>query len=188
MADIDTVAGGAPLDTPASPAQPVGAPGHHPAFTPGAPASEMVRFEVVGDPKPKGSKRGFVVDGHAVLADAGGADAARWFDAVATVAHEHAEARGAPLDGALELAITFRFKMPKSRPAAVRRAVIAPRTTAPDLSKLVRAVEDAMQAAGLIADDARIARLIADKIELIDSWSGAEICVRPLRVGLGGVT
>ena len=64
--------------------------------------------------------------------------------------------------------------MPKSRPKKVRERGYAPKTTAPDLDKLVRAVCDALQAGGLITSDARIATLTARKREVV-GWTGATI-------------
>lgn len=152
-----------------------------PAWSPG----DTVRFQVYGRPYPQGSKRAFVVKGKAQLADSAGPAGARWRDAVVIAARKERDARGAALDGALEVAITFRFPMPANRPKYVRSQIICPKATAPDLSKLVRAVEDGMEAAGLIINDARIARWIVDKVEVFDTWAGAEICVRPMQFGTG---
>lgn len=152
---------------------------------PTAVPTDVVRFRVYGRPYPQGSKRAFVVKGKAQLADAAGPAGARWRDAVVVAARKERETRDAALDGALELAVTFRFPMPANRPKYVRNQVIYPKATAPDLSKLVRAVEDGIEAAGLITNDARIAREIIDKVEVLDTWIGADICVRPMRFGTG---
>jgi Holliday junction resolvase RusA-like endonuclease len=54
---------------------------------------------------------------------------------------------GPPLDGALELTVTFWFPRPKSAKKGARW-----KTTAPDLDKLARGVGDALQIAGTIVE------------------------------------
>jgi Holliday junction resolvase RusA-like endonuclease len=66
--------------------------------------------------------------------------------------------------------------MPASRPVAMRRAGQGPKTTAPDLDKLVRSVGDALTEGGLIRDDARICAVHATKSE-VQGWSGAVITI-----------
>ena len=130
----------------------------------------VITFDVVGQPAAQGSKR-HVGGGRMVETAAGHAP---WRAAVAAAARTHAP--DTPLDGPITLIVVFRFTMPKSRPRAVRDAGTAPKTTAPDLDKLVRAVGDGLQAGGLIADDARIAEVRASKVEVI-GWTGATITV-----------
>ena len=140
----------------------------------------MITFEVVGLPKPQGSKVAFNAGGRARMKESGGAEHAAWRNQVAQVARDiaqHADVLGfiAPLDGALELSILFRFPMPASRSKATRALGEVAKTTAPDLSKLIRAVEDSLTAAGLIADDARIARYgRMSKVETT-GWTGCTI-------------
>lgn len=152
--------------------------------TPGNPMP-TVRFKVYGDPTSQGSKKPFIDprSGKPRMKEQTGAKLKTWRAAVTEAAVAAAEHLPGPLDGALELGVTFRFPMPASRPKWIRTLRTVPKATAPDLSKLVRALEDAMKVGGVIRDDARIARLIADKIEVADAWLGAEVCVRPLRVG-----
>jgi len=137
----------------------------------------MIAFEVVGLPKPQGSKVAFNAGGRARMKEAGGAEHAAWRNQVAQVARniaQHADVP-APLDGPLELSILFRFPMPASRSKATRALGEVAKTTAPDLSKLIRAVEDSLTAAGLIADDARIARYgRMSKVETT-GWTGCTI-------------
>lgn len=135
---------------------------------------KRVEFEVIGDPRPQGSKRAFVANGRAVVKEASGAAHATWRNQVATAARDVAgqDDIAAPLDGALILDVTFRFPMPKSRSKAVRAEGHCVKTTAPDTSKLVRALEDGLQAGGLIVDDARIHTVIASKVEVV-GWTGA---------------
>ena len=134
----------------------------------------LVTFDVIGVPAPQGSKRAFVANGRAVMKESGGDKFASWRNAVATVARHHAART--PLDGALGLTIEFRFPMPASRSKRVRQLGRIPKTTAPDTSKLVRCVEDALQAAGLVVDDARFTTIEACKVETV-GWSGAVITV-----------
>jgi Holliday junction resolvase RusA-like endonuclease len=123
----------------------------------------IVSFDVVGVPRPQGSKQAFSAgNGKARMKEAGGLEFAAWRNAVAEAARREAEKLDGPLDGMLRLRVTFRFPMPKSRPKWMRECGMVPKTTAPDTSKLVRCVEDAFQAAGLIVDDA---------------WTGAELTI-----------
>lgn len=128
----------------------------------------QVTFEVVGNPAAQGSKR-HVGGGRMVEMAKGHAP---WRAAVAAAARDVAP--DVPLDGPLTLDVEFRFPMPKSRARRLRDAGRAPKTTAPDLDKLVRAVGDALTAGGLITDDARITEVHASKVEVV-GWTGATI-------------
>lgn len=79
-----------------------------------------------------------------------------WREAVIHYAREHYQ--GPPLDGPLELQVTFWFPRPKSAKRNARY-----KTTAPDLDKLCRGLGDALEIAGTIASDARIVRWTAEK-------------------------
>ncbi len=141
-------------------------------------------FDIIGTPKPQGSKRAFTANGRAMMKESGGNAFAAWRNAVADKARAEAERLGGCYDVPLRLDVTFRFPMPKSRRAALRRLGMIPKTTAPDTSKLVRALEDGLQAGGLIRDDALIADLHAVKIEVWDNgdgdaWTGAAVAIRP---------
>jgi len=131
-----------------------------------------VEFEVIGLPAAQGSKRHV---GNGVMVESS-KKVAPWRDSVAGAARDIAERIGdsAPFDGPLDLDVTFRFPMPASRKAAVRSAGHAPKTTAPDLDKLIRAVGDALTTSGLIRDDARISTITAEKVEVV-GWTGAII-------------
>jgi Holliday junction resolvase RusA-like endonuclease len=136
-----------------------------------------VTFDVFGDPQPQGSKKAFVVNGKARMVEDAGKAGANWRDAVAQAALVERGRIGRPLDGALYLDVIFRFRMPRSRTKAIRLAGIVAKTTTPDLSKLVRSLEDGLQAVRLIADDARIHDLRARKLEVLDEWTGAHVRV-----------
>lgn len=144
----------------------------------------LCSFDVIGIPRAQGSKRAFVVNGKARMTEAAGAAGANWRDAVATAARKEADeiqnGRGItseipPFDGPLQLAVTFYFPMPRSRKKADRDRGILPKTTAPDTSKLVRSLEDGLQAAGLIVDDARFYDISASKWERLGEWCGATV-------------
>lgn len=144
----------------------------------------LLTFEVLGTPAPQGSKAAVVgKDGRARLIEGrrrSGRDAhTAWRNAVALAARGQAELfeLAAPLDCPLLLDVEFRFPMPKSRTKAVRESGHALKTTKPDLDKLLRTVSDALVDGGLIADDARVARMIASKHE-VAGWLGATIHLR----------
>lgn len=135
----------------------------------------LVSFQVVGIPKPQGSKQPFKDKaGNARMKESGGLDFARWRNAVSDAAVTALDGRK-PLDGALGLYIEFRHRMPQSRPAADRRRGWAWMTVDPDTDKLVRAVGDALQAAGLIVNDSRFCVIYASKIEIVEGPIGATI-------------
>ena len=134
-----------------------------------------VSFEVLGLPSPQGSKRHV---GNGVMVESSKTLKA-WRDSLADAARDVAKDVGL-LDGPLRVTVEFRSPMPRSRPAAVRRRGIAPKTTAPDLDKLCRALGDALEIGGLIASDALICEWRAQKWEVV-GWTGAVITITPLR-------
>ena len=114
----------------------------------------MIRFTVYGSAEPAGSKRAFVVNGHAVVSDAN-RKSRGWKTQVSATARD--AYRGALLDG--PIAVTMRFYRP--RPAGhmgkkgVRASAPGHPATRPDVLKLARAVEDALT--GVVwRDDAQI--------------------------------
>jgi Holliday junction resolvase RusA-like endonuclease len=119
----------------------------------------MISFTVYGLAQPGGSKRGFIVNGRAVITDAN-AKVKDWRTQVVNAAVD-AKPMGAPLlDG--PLCVTMRFYRP--RPAGhylangclskTGRETTAP-ATRPDVLKLARAVEDSLSGI-LWRDDAQI--------------------------------
>lgn len=142
--------------------------------------SRQVAFYVPGVPTPQGSHRlGRNRDGEAHII----ADNSQSLDAWRNTVTAHAmKARGRArvrFDGPVALMVTFRFPIPASRPAAVRRSGLGWKAVRPDLDKLVRAVGDALTASSLIRDDAQIVELHAAKVESSSSH-GATITVSPL--------
>ena len=134
----------------------------------------MLDINVIGLPGAQGSKRhvggGRMVEMSKTLP--------AWRDSVTWTAA--GEWHGAPpMDGPLALFVEFRFPMPASRSKTVRLRGMARKVTAPDLDKLVRAVGDALTAAGVIRDDARIAHIVATKVEVV-GWTGASIRVEEM--------
>ena len=75
-----------------------------------------------------------------------------------------------PLDGALELEVTFWIERPRSITVEQRRRP----TVTPDLDKLVRTM-DSLTVSGLIRDDARIVTIRATKEYADDEPAGARI-------------
>ena len=140
-----------------------------------------IEFFVPGDPAPQGSKRHV---GNGVMIESS-KKVKPWRSAV------HAEAVDAmrvndgtfPLDGALAVDLTFYRRMPASRKAVDRKRGWRWATTKPDIDKLVRSTLDALTSAGLIADDARIARLAATKCETYAGETGVLIEVRTITEG-----
>lgn len=145
--------------------------------------SEPIVFEVVGVPAPQGSHTAISRGGKPALIPAGTKTSRLahrdWRVAVAEAARDAAPADG-PLDGPLAIWVTFRFPLPSSRSAVVKRTGWAWKATKPDLDKLARSTCDGLVVGGLIRDDSRIVELHLQKVE-VDAWSGAEIHVEPCR-------
>lgn len=153
--------------TPMTPAAPLPAAGTLPAVgeTPVTPTAgtPLLQIHVVGVPAPQGSKRGFVNPHTGRVAMVESSKKVKpWRKAVAEAATEAcagaAEWLGldgwVPLDGPLEVAMVFTLRKPLSAPKRTRTWP----TKYPDVSKLCRSTEDALTAAGVWADDARVVR------------------------------
>ena len=135
-----------------------------------------VRFDVLGVPRPQGSKRAFAVNGKARLAESGGTAVAAWRNAVADKARAVAGEHGT-FSTAVSVRVAFVFPMPASRTRAQHNAGMIPKTTAPDIDKLLRAMFDGFTAGGLIRDDALIVEVASTKVELSGGWSGASVTI-----------
>lgn len=126
----------------------------------------VVRFFVSGLPATAGSKRGFPVRrkngtiGVAMVADC--KRAKPWMASVACVAAEHVET---PIDGPVTLSLTFHLPRPKSHYGAkgLKATAMMKHTKAPDLTKLVRCVEDALKGIAWF-DDSQVWRQHTAKI------------------------
>jgi Holliday junction resolvase RusA-like endonuclease len=114
----------------------------------------MIDFTVIGKPEPAGSKKGFVIKGHVVIADAN-KKAKPWKLEVEVAAIQAMGERPAYDE---PLVAAFLFGMP--RPKTVKRELPSVR---PDTTKLIRAVEDACT--GIVwKDDALIVMQHASKM------------------------
>lgn len=136
-----------------------------------------VQFDVIGVPAPQGSKtrmpNGVILEGRR---EAQRARHRSWRDSVATAAREASQSLSEPLSGPITASVTFRFPMPQARPKRLRLVGHAPKTTTPDLSKILRATEDALVDGGLIVDDRLIWRYERlEKLEIAAGWTGATI-------------
>jgi Holliday junction resolvase RusA-like endonuclease len=115
-------------------------------------------FEVLGDPKPQGSKRA-IMPKHGtqpVVIESAGQPLKDWRRAMTDAARE---ARGdAPtIDAPVAVSLAFRLVAPKARrwpfPAV-----------APDIDKLARAALDSLTQSRVIRDDARVVQLHCTKV------------------------
>jgi len=127
--------------------------------------SKTRAFELVvyGQPAPAGSKTaGHTTDGRVFLRDAS-KGAAAWKRAVAQVAGDRMQGREL-LDGPLTIAVDFYLPRPKGhygargiRPSAPKHHIVKP-----DATKLLRAVEDALQGV-VYRNDSQIVRQTVTK-------------------------
>ena len=131
----------------------------------------MIRFVVIGDPAPQGSKRHV---GHGVMVESS-KRVKPWRQAVAVAAV--AARNGAPaLDCPVDVAITFWLPRPAS--LTRKRLALGP-CRKPDIDKLLRSTFDALSDAGVWTDDARVVSCTAAKrYTVITGHAGAEITIR----------
>jgi crossover junction endodeoxyribonuclease RusA len=144
----------------------------------------VIRFDVLGEPAPKGSMRAIMVRGHAQLIP-GGDDATRsrlrtWTQAIVGAASlaffDAARTKRAHFEEvALEIEIEFRLRKPATTKYPERPI------GKPDADKLERAVLDALT--GLVYDDdSRVVVLSSTKQWASPGREGATIAVRPADV------
>ena len=158
----------------------------------GAPV--QVRFTVYGRPAPQGSKRPVGRDrfGRALMVESS-KHVKPWREAVkaaalATLPHVR-------FDEPLTAHMTFSFDRPKSHWRTGKNAHLLKPTaplvpvTPPDLSKLIRATEDAITDAGIWRDDSLVASLVVAKAFVGSSNAldrpGAVIAIAPYSPGGG---
>lgn len=110
-----------------------------------------VQFWVDGIPIPQGSKNAYVRGKRAVVVDVNASKLKPWRQTVAKAAD-----LGITFTGPLEVLLYFHMPTPK-RPKYALPAV------KPDIDKLTRAVFDALTDGGLIEDDSRVVRIVAEK-------------------------
>jgi Holliday junction resolvase RusA-like endonuclease len=117
-------------------------------------------FIVSGEPKPQGSKRGFVTKhGRVALVEQAGKPLKEWRDRVAqsAVAARIASGWAAYAAEPMGVSLVFSFK----RPLRPKHPVPAVR---PDIDKLTRAVLDAVTDAHVWQDDGQVISLRVEKI------------------------
>lgn len=125
------------------------------------PTGNLVFYITVdGVPGPQGSKR-HVGNGRMVESSK---KVVPWRKAVAKAATASMPKDWETLDGPLYVEIDFHLPRPKSAP----KTIDIPAIRYPDVSKLVRATEDALTQCGVWADDARIVRELTSKRYAVD--------------------
>ena len=127
----------------------------------------MITFEVKGRPATAGSKRPIIAgNGRLRTIDSSGERGKSWRSSLVDKALEFHS--GALLDGPLRLTLEFTFSRPKKHFFTGKRSTVlrddAPslHTSKPDVTKLTRAVEDALTKV-LWIDDAQIAETVQSK-------------------------
>lgn len=136
-----------------------------------------VRFEVFGTPQPKGSARGFVAmkaGKPRAIVTSDNKKLRGWADSVRYAAQDAGDVF---FEGAVRLDIDFHFSRPKSATPKKRPFM----TTRPDVSKLVRAAEDALNGI-LWKDDAQVVLIVATK-SYVDGPGGAVVTVTEVLAG-----
>ncbi|MFY9586681.1 MAG: RusA family crossover junction endodeoxyribonuclease [Actinomycetota bacterium] len=134
-------------------------------------------FFVAGQPMTQGSKRAFVVKGHAVITEQGGDRWRLWRHAVSDGARL---ARGDQpmLDGPVAVNLAFWLPKPASAPKRKRTWPIGARSG--DLDKLARSCCDSMSGV-LYDDDAAIVRLYVCKDWAAGTGPGVAVYAREVR-------
>lgn len=140
-------------------------------------SSSAVTFVVPGRAQPGGSKRAFIRGGRAVVTDAN-KNVGAWKERVSIVAA--GAYRNAPLAGPLRLSISVVCIRPASHftsKGALAKGAREYPSVKPDLTKLVRAIEDALT--GIVwVDDAQVVHQCAEKI--YGARDEVVVAVRPM--------
>lgn len=138
----------------------------------------MIHFSVDGKPATAGSKRGILIPRKGkkpfiAMKDMSGDNGRAWR---ALVQDRARQAMTIPLEGALVLLCSFRQPRPKKHYLTSGLRPDAPEApdTPPDATKLVRAIEDALNGV-LWIDDSRIVLQVIRKVYA--ETFGADICV-----------
>lgn len=124
------------------------------------------RFFVSGLPATAGSKRGFPVRRkNGTIGVAMVADCKRAKPWMASVAYVAARMFDAPIDGPIKLSLTFHLPRPKNHYGAkgLKASAMIEHTKKPDLTKLVRCVEDALKGIAWL-DDSQVWQQTTAKI------------------------
>jgi crossover junction endodeoxyribonuclease RusA len=121
-----------------------------------------MEITVYGKPSPQGSKKfmGVNKQGKGILME-NSPKLIPWRNAVSEAAVKELDRLGrpAPFDVALDVMMVFTFL----RPSSAKRSKRSHPSVYPDLSKIVRATEDALTDAGVWKDDALVVKLQAMK-------------------------
>jgi Holliday junction resolvase RusA-like endonuclease len=130
-----------------------------------------MEITVYGKPSPQGSKKfmGISKQGKGILME-NSPKLIPWRNAVSAAAQEELDriGRPAPFDCPLSVMMVFTFL----RPGSVKRSKRSHPSVYPDLSKIVRATEDALTDAGVWCDDALVVDLFARKTyQNEDHWA-----------------
>lgn len=123
-----------------------------------------VSFRVAGIPVAQGSKNGYVRGNRAVLVDVNKDRLKPWRAEIAKAADV-----GVTFD--CPVAVKLEFFMPRPKRPKFNRPAVKP-----DIDKLARAVLDGLTDGGLLADDSRVVRLVAD--EFYTETPGVSVTVR----------
>lgn len=144
----------------------------------------MIRFKVAGKPATAGSKRGYPIkrkDGSVGVAMAPDNKRSKAWMAMVHGAASDAVEGLEMIRGPVHLILKFHFLRPKSHyrtgKQAERLKDSAPdhHTKKPDLTKLVRCVEDAIK--GVVwADDSQVVRQSVEKV-YSSHWEGVEVMI-----------
>jgi Holliday junction resolvase RusA-like endonuclease len=130
----------------------------------------IIKFDVAGKPVPRGSKRAFPVrrkDGSlgVAVSDTTGERGRMWMAMVQEAARNALPADWRQHRGPIRLFVYFRLRRPKAHytpKGAVKRWAPMHPTVKPDLTKLLRAVEDALT--GVVwRDDSQIIHQVVNK-------------------------
>jgi crossover junction endodeoxyribonuclease RusA len=145
----------------------------------------MIAFEVLGVPRPQGSKRAFIRGDRAVLVE----DSKRsrpWRKLVAAAAKKEVEREGVSYGRGVPVRVDvwFTFKRPKSHftsKGALRKGVSKFHVQKPDRDKLLRCVCDALTQSGVIYDDCQIVE--GDTVKEWGLHSGCVVLVKEVKMG-----
>jgi Holliday junction resolvase RusA-like endonuclease len=141
----------------------------------------VYEFFVSGEPKPQGSMRAITVSGRARVFHDSSKSLKSWRKKISERASEE-------LDGNFgydePVGVWLEFLL--SRPKTVGRDLPE---TKPDLDKLVRAVLDALESSGMIANDSRVVQIFSSKVYAErDESPGVRIMLVSEREGKVGQT
>lgn len=140
---------------------------------------------VHGRPATQGSKSAFVVRRRNGTVRAGmreaGSDALKpWREAVRSTVRDVIGRAWEPVEGPVEVVVTFSLPKPASAPKRRRTWPVGARSG--DVDKLTRAVFDALTDAGVWVDDSQVVRVDAGKVFVGDGLSSPGAVVSVFRV------